>query len=223
MRQRGQRNLWKRTRFCWHCLFIDETWKGLSCPSSQYDWSIDWFIHYVIDFIDWLIDWLVGLLIAWLIGWLSIDWLIEWNIFWNFWLVARTQSSNLKHFLFQDNKVSHYIINKVTDVAGSTENFTFKIGDQDFKTLPELLTFYKFHYLDSTPLIRPASKKLEQVMTKYEFTGRDLDDLPFLRGEVLTIIRKGVFGHFFSPLAMCLLVLWSLNGSKMRNCMFDHD
>lgn len=28
------------------------------------------------------------------------------------------------------------------------------------------------------------------VITKYEFTGRDLDDLPFHRNEVLTIIRK---------------------------------
>ncbi|OQV25060.1 Adapter molecule Crk [Hypsibius exemplaris] len=90
----------------------------------------------------------------------------------------------------EDNKVSHYIINKVPDEETASGRVTFRIGDQDFPTLSELLNFYKYHYLDTTPLIRPAAKKLEQVVTKYEFSGRDPDDLPFRRGEVLTIIRK---------------------------------
>lgn len=33
----------------------------------------------------------------------------------------------------------------------------FRIGDQEFNDLPSLLAFYKTHYLDTTPLIRPVS------------------------------------------------------------------
>ncbi|XP_055351335.1 LOW QUALITY PROTEIN: adapter molecule Crk-like [Paramacrobiotus metropolitanus] len=88
----------------------------------------------------------------------------------------------------EDNKVSHYIINKT--ITDDDAKLTFRIGEQDFSNLSELLSFYKYHYLDTTPLIRPAKRKLEQVITKYDFAGRDPDDLPFKRNEILTIIRK---------------------------------
>ena len=71
----------------------------------------------------------------------------------------------------EEGKVSHYIINKTEQ-----DNKTFyRIGDQDFSDLPSLLNFYKLHFLDSTPLIRPACKELkasngmEEVVAKYDF------------------------------------------------------
>jgi proto-oncogene C-crk len=84
----------------------------------------------------------------------------------------------------EDNKVSHYIVNKIQS-GGAVR---FRIGDQEFPNLPALLKFYKTHYLDTTPLIRPAQR--QKYRAKYKFTGRDPDDLPFEKGEILTIIRK---------------------------------
>lgn len=86
----------------------------------------------------------------------------------------------------EDNKVSHYIINKMQQ----GEQTRYRIGDQMFTDLPALLNFYKVHYLDTTPLIRPATKKVEKVIGKYDFEGSDPDDLPFRKGEILTIVSK---------------------------------
>lgn len=47
----------------------------------------------------------------------------------------------------------------------------YRIGDQSFQDLPELLAFYKLHYLDTTPLRRPAQKKVEKVIGKFDFDG----------------------------------------------------
>ena len=58
----------------------------------------------------------------------------------------------------------------------------YKIGDQMFNDLPALLNFYKVHYLDTTPLIRPAMKKVEKVQARYDFDGKVsilLHGLPF--------------------------------------------
>ena len=60
--------------------------------------------------------------------------------------------SYVVHFR-EDNRKSHYIINKIM-VAGVAR---FRIGDQEFGDLPSLLQFYKTHYLDTTPLIRPVA------------------------------------------------------------------
>merc|ERR1712154_27432 len=70
------------------------------------------------------------------------------------------------------------------------EQTRYRIGDQMFTDLPALLNFYKVHYLDTTPLIRPAVKKVETVRAKFDFDGQDPDDLPFKKGETLTIISK---------------------------------
>ena len=64
-------------------------------------------------------------------------------------------------------KVSHYIINKIQQ----GEQTRYRIGDQMFTDLPSLLNFYKLHYLDTTPLIRPAPKRVEKVVGKYDFDG----------------------------------------------------
>jgi len=84
----------------------------------------------------------------------------------------------------EDNKVSHYIINR-TQVGGNT---MFRIGDQQFPDIPALLNFYKTHYLDTTALTVPAPR--ERVVTKYDFPGKDQEDLPFKKGEILEIISK---------------------------------
>jgi len=86
----------------------------------------------------------------------------------------------------EDQKISHYIINKVQQ----GDQTKFRIGDQVFSDLPTLLDFYKIHYLDRTPLIRPAPKRVEKMVAKYDFTGNDDDDLPFKKGDILTIIAK---------------------------------
>lgn len=86
----------------------------------------------------------------------------------------------------EDSKISHYIINKVASGC-KTE---FRIGDQQFANLPGLLSFYKTHYLDTTPLIRPAPREILKVITRFDFPGRDPEDLPFKKGEVLVIVKK---------------------------------
>lgn len=81
--------------------------------------------------------------------------------------------AKLKCFHFrEDSKVSHYIINKTQQ----KNQPRYKIGDNFFNTLPELLSFYKVHYLDTTPLIRPASKKVEKVIGKFDFEGTVSED-----------------------------------------------
>lgn len=79
------------------------------------------------------------------------------------WRISRT---NVVYFR-EDTKVSHYIINKIQQ----GEQIVYRIGDQSFSDLPELLAFYKLHYLDTTPLRRPAQKKVEKVIGKFDFDG----------------------------------------------------
>lgn len=79
------------------------------------------------------------------------------------------KSWNIYKFYFrEDSKVSHYIINKTQ----KEDQLEYKIGDNSFPNLPELLSFYKVHYLDTTPLIRPASKKVEKVVAKFDFESK---------------------------------------------------
>lgn len=63
--------------------------------------------------------------------------------------------------------MSNYIINKVQQ----QDQIVYRIGDQSFENLPRLLTFYTLHYLDTTPLKRPAQKKVEKVIGKFDFVG----------------------------------------------------
>ncbi|XP_026318165.1 adapter molecule Crk [Hyposmocoma kahamanoa] len=103
----------------------------------------------------------------------------------------------------EDDRVSHYIINRVVSADGTTR---YRIGDQLFTDMPALLAFYRLHYLDTTPLVRPLSHSavnnvsqppnqphqvLEIVTAKFDFHGSgDADDLPFRRGERLMVINR---------------------------------
>lgn len=104
----------------------------------------------------------------------------------------------------EDTKISHYIIQKInvtiapdatrngnssTSSSMVTTKVKFRIGDNSFADIPALLTFYKNQELDTTRLIRPV-RKAEQVIALYDFTGRDPDDLPFTKDEILTILKK---------------------------------
>jgi proto-oncogene C-crk len=82
--------------------------------------------------------------------------------------------------------VSHYIINKIQQ----SDQTRFRIGDQFFPDVPSLLSFYQRHYLDTTHLMRPVARRTERVRGTYDFVSNDSDDLPFRRGEVLTILSK---------------------------------
>lgn len=82
--------------------------------------------------------------------------------------------------------MSHYIINKIQQ----NDLTIYRIGDQSFSDIPELLAFYILHYLDTTALRRPVSKKLDKVIGKFDFEGSDGDDLPFKKGEVLYVINR---------------------------------
>lgn len=55
------------------------------------------------------------------------------------------------------DKVSHYIINRMT--TNACQQVCFKIGEQFFPDIPALLAFYKMNNLDDTPLIVPATPK----------------------------------------------------------------
>lgn len=102
----------------------------------------------------------------------------------------------------EDDRVSHYIINRVASPDGSVR---YRIGDQLFADMPALLAFYRLHYLDTTPLVHPLPQALanvaapppsqphqvlELVVAKFDFFGNDADDLPFRRGERLMVINR---------------------------------
>ena len=78
--------------------------------------------------------------------------------------------------------MSHYIINKIQQ----GEQTRYRIGDQMFTDLPSLLNFYKLHYLDTTPLIRPAPKRVEKVVGKYDFDG-SVSDHSFVSCELVGV------------------------------------
>ena len=117
----------------------------------------------------------VNLTNFWLIQWTNfLSLLIHHHMFVIRWLILflsikKLQSINaFSHANFrEDTKVSHYIINKIQQ----NDQIVFRIGDQQFSDLPELLAFYKLHYLDTTPLRRPATRKIEKVIAKFDFDG----------------------------------------------------
>lgn len=108
----------------------------------------------------------------------------------------------------ENSKVSHYIINSISNNRQSGPGFThprFRIGDQEFDALPALLEFYKIHYLDTTTLIEPINKSKhtsfvsggppprledEYVRALFDFPGNDEEDLPFRKGDVLRVLEK---------------------------------
>lgn len=89
----------------------------------------------------------------------------------------------------EDSRVSHYIINKVQQ---PDEQVRFRIGDQLFPDVPALLHHYKTTFLDTTTLRRPIERLdgLEKVIARFDFPGRDPEDLPFKKGDILYILCK---------------------------------
>uniref|UniRef100_A0ABM5ENV8 Adapter molecule crk n=1 Tax=Pogona vitticeps TaxID=103695 RepID=A0ABM5ENV8_9SAUR len=112
----------------------------------------------------------------------------------------------------ESSRVSHYIVNSQGGGAGGAAPAAgappglhpsrFRIGDQEFDSLPALLEFYKIHYLDTTTLIEPVSKskhdsdvqprqeEVEYVRALFDFNGNDDEDLPFKKGDILRIWEK---------------------------------
>ncbi|KAM6296788.1 adapter molecule crk isoform 3-T3 [Aegotheles albertisi] len=98
----------------------------------------------------------------------------------------------------ESSRVSHYIVNSLGPAGGRR----FRIGDQEFDSLPSLLEFYKIHYLDTTTLIEPVSRsrqnsgvilrqeEAEYVRALFDFNGNDEEDLPFKKGDILRIRDK---------------------------------
>lgn len=81
----------------------------------------------------------------------------------------------------ENNKVSNYIIN-------SKPNGHYKIGENVFPSLQEVIKFYSEQLLDTTTLKKIVV--IEKVRGKYDFPGRDEEDLPFRKGELLYVIEK---------------------------------
>ncbi|XP_068601983.1 adapter molecule crk [Brachionichthys hirsutus] len=111
----------------------------------------------------------------------------------------------------ENSKVSHYIINSISNNRQSGPGLThprFRIGDQEFDALPALLEFYKIHYLDTTTLIEPINKSKhtsfinvgpggppprledEYVRALFDFPGNDEEDLPFRKSDILRVLEK---------------------------------
>lgn len=102
----------------------------------------------------------------------------------------------------ENHKVSHYIITQ--------RNGQYQIGDQTFSNLPEIVDFYRRHFLDTTTLVEAAVRQscegaesvnskssvtnnitdVTKVKAKYNFPGNDPDDLPFKKNDILTIVEK---------------------------------
>ncbi|CAF0966517.1 unnamed protein product [Didymodactylos carnosus] len=88
----------------------------------------------------------------------------------------------------EGSKVSHYIINRRNNHDDLKNQLTYKIGDKIFSSMSELLSFYKQRLLDTSTLIRIYPKP--RVRCKFNFMGKDEEDLPFKKGEILMIVRK---------------------------------
>lgn len=55
-------------------------------------------------------------------------------------------------FVCREDRINHYIINR--QVVDDKESY--KIGEKVFANIPDLLSFYKVHYLDKSPLTHPV-------------------------------------------------------------------
>uniref|UniRef100_A0A336MWC5 CSON002225 protein n=1 Tax=Culicoides sonorensis TaxID=179676 RepID=A0A336MWC5_CULSO len=109
----------------------------------------------------------------------------------------------------EPSKIGHYQIVR-NNVNGRCE---FKIGEQSFPALPELLTFYKLHYVGEAPLIRPiywnrgeengtreeeqsSVPRLARVIMSRVPNAYDPNELELRRGEIIEVIRQNVNGKW---------------------------
>ncbi|XP_028393558.1 adapter molecule crk-like [Dendronephthya gigantea] len=94
---------------------------------------------------------------------------------------SKTSTGDFVLSVSENHKVSHYIINN--------NGNHYKIGDQTFADIPSIISFYKNHFLDTTTLTGAVERDLK-VRAIYNFEGRDPDDLPFQKGDILTIVSQ---------------------------------
>lgn len=100
-------------------------------------------------------------------------------------LVRESMSINGDYVLcVKQDTIRNYIINRIQ----SGGRLCFRIGDQEFSSLPNLLKFYKVHYLDTTTLNRPAQR--QKFIANRTVEARDPGDLTIAEGQVLTLLWK---------------------------------
>jgi len=95
-------------------------------------------------------------------------------------------------------KIVHRIINSAED---NSVSHTFHIhGREDclFESIPKILEFYSGHYLNQSPLVKPAFNH-KKVLTLYDFTESEdsNEDLYFKKNEILTILEYTQGEHWW--------------------------
>ncbi|XP_034033729.1 adapter molecule crk-like [Thalassophryne amazonica] len=113
------------------------------------------------------------------------------------------------------DKIGQYLINVISNNRQSVSGPApprYRIGPNEFPSLPALLEFYKTHEVgvakaSTTVLIEPLSKttqtslintsrtpqQLEEpefVRALFDFTGNEDEDLPFGKGDILRVLNK---------------------------------
>ncbi|CAD5121072.1 DgyrCDS9609 [Dimorphilus gyrociliatus] len=99
---------------------------------------------------------------------------------------SNTLKGDLVLCVSEGDRTAHYIIQKYR--KGESGDLVYRIGEKDFNDMPELLIFYRYHLLDKTYLKKVVTR--ERYITLYTFAGKDKEDLPFGKGEMLTILQK---------------------------------
>ena len=56
-------------------------------------------------------------------------------------------------------------------------------------------------------MFRPAPKRVEKVMGKYDFDGSDPDDLPFKKGELLTVVSKVIITIIIIIIVITIIII----------------
>ena len=65
------------------------------------------------------------------------------------------------------------------------------MGDRRCNNIPELLQFYRVHFIETTVLKRPVDKKMERVRALYDYESTGNNDLGFEIGDFLFILDRG--------------------------------
>ncbi|XP_041466482.1 crk-like protein isoform X2 [Lytechinus variegatus] len=137
---------------------------------------------------------------------------------WYFGEIGKEQAEKL----LEDKRVGTFLVRDSTEVKGgyvlsvreksevchyliTNRNGEFQIGDQIFSDLPEIVTFYQSHLLETTSLVEPPSHRssqpnqstdqevtstLERFRVKYNFPGNDPEDLPARKNDILTLLKR---------------------------------
>lgn len=88
-------------------------------------------------------------------------------------------------------KIVHKVIKNLEDNSRETHSFhVFGKEDCLFDSIPKILEFYSAHYLNQSPLVKPAFYH-KKVLALYDFLESDdsNEDLYFKKNEILTILE----------------------------------